>query len=190
MHRHYLLFASRVLSKVFLSRVSSIVPTLGPGTPLNREFSSIFCSFFFNSPTIPFERHGCLCVSSFKDHDDENRNLLNSMCFHGRLSIWRMHVWILKTKNGIAHVWFLYILRGFPPSEVSITMLVPEVFINRLFFFSFLWVRRNRKWDLERDQNWHKKRDFRWSFRHVRFDCRWSLRRLHVTLSVADSSSR
>ena len=58
---------------VFLSRVrrSTVVPTQGPSTPLNREFSSISsCSFFFfiYFANLPFtvERYDCLCVASFK----------------------------------------------------------------------------------------------------------------------------
>ena len=77
MRRVYLLFASRALCHIlffFLGSTLNSVPTQGPSTPLNREFSSIsscfffFFFFFFHFANLLFtvERYGCLCVASFK----------------------------------------------------------------------------------------------------------------------------
>ena len=137
MRRDYLLFASRVLSWFFFLG-STVVPTLGPSAPFNREFSSISLLFSLIITNLPFtvERYGYLCVACFKA-DDEKQSDSATSCV---LAVVYPHCERMlegsKSMNRIVHVDGL--LYTVDLRFRSIRSCLYEVFVDGFSFLAFL----------------------------------------------------
>ena len=107
----------------FSGQRSTVVPTQGQSTPLNREFSSIsscsflFCFFSF-CQLIIHSQVLRLSVCCKLQAADEKKSDSPTPCVFAvvtdSLSVWRTHVWegMRKSTKRIVHVRFQYTLRS------------------------------------------------------------------------------
>ena len=154
-----------------------MIPTQGPSTPLNREFSSISsCSFFF-VPTYHSQQSITLlsvCRELQAASDGKKSDFPTAMCFRGRHSICLANACSCSKKANPRTESYTSGSRSplrrstLSPAELfHQACRVNEVFVDRLFIFSFFCESAETEMTQERDQKRHQKRDFETRTRKV-----------------------